>query len=250
MPNIIVLMGPQGAGKGTQAQMLAERFNLPIVATGDMLRDVARTQTDLGHQVRELQAAGQLVPDNILAEVVSNRTNQINCCSGYILDGFPRTLPQAKLLERIAQSQGYNILVIKIDVDRDLLYKRLAGRRTCSSCGAIYHKDFLPSKQEGVCDLDGQALFTRSDDNEESIRQRLALYDEKTRPLLDYYGESGRLVKVDGTGTPEKVFDQISEAVSTSDRQISDQQSAVASEQRQNAALPTLQDSGTGMDSN
>ncbi|HEX5733421.1 MAG TPA: adenylate kinase [Blastocatellia bacterium] len=232
MPNIIVLMGPQGAGKGTQAQMLAERFNLPIVATGDMLRDVARTQTDLGHQVRELQAAGQLVPDEILAEVVNNRTSQIDCCEGYILDGFPRTLPQARLLERIAQSQGYKILVIKIETPRDLLYKRLTGRRTCTKCGAIYHTEFLPSKQEGVCDLDGQQLFTRSDDNEEAIRQRLALYDEKTRPLLDYYGESGRLAKVDGTGSPEEVFNRISEVVSTSG-----QQSAVASEQTHNVDL-------------
>ena len=232
MPNIIVLMGPQGAGKGTQAQMLAERFNLPIVATGDMLRDVARTQTDLGHQVRELQAAGQLVPDEILAEVVNNRTSQIDCCGGYILDGFPRTLPQARLLERIGQSQGYKILVIKIETPRDLLYKRLTGRRTCTKCGAIYHTEFLPSKQEGVCDLDGQALFTRSDDNEEAIRQRLALYDEKTRPLLDYYGESGRLVKVDGTGTPEEVFNRISEVVSQGG-----QQSAVASEQTHNVDL-------------
>lgn len=229
MSNIIVLMGPQGAGKGTQAQMVAERFGLPIVATGDMLRDVARTETDLGHQVRELQATGQLVPDEILAEVVNNRTSQIDCCQGYILDGFPRTLPQARLLERIAQSQGYNILVIKIDVDRELLYRRLTGRRTCTKCGAIYHTEFLPSKQEGVCDLDGQALFTRSDDNEEAIQQRLALYDEKTRPLLDYYGGSGRLIKVDGTGTPEEVFDRISEVISASG-----QQSAVASEQTQN----------------
>ena len=229
MANIIVLMGPQGAGKGTQAQMVAERFGLPIVATGDMLRDVARTETDLGHQVRELQATGQLVPDEILAEVVNNRTSQIDCCQGYILDGFPRTLPQARLLERIAQSQGYKILVIKIDVDRELLYRRLTGRRTCTKCGAIYHTEFLPSKQEGVCDLDGQALFTRSDDNEEAIQQRLALYDEKTRPLLDYYGGSGRLIKVDGTGTPEEVFDRISEVISASG-----QQSAVARERTQN----------------
>jgi adenylate kinase len=245
MPNIIVLMGPQGAGKGTQSQMLAERLGVPIVATGDMLRDVARTQTDLGHQVRELQAAGQLVPDEILAEVVNNRTSQIDCCAGYILDGFPRTLPQTRLLEQIAQAQGYPILVIKIDVDRDQLYKRLAGRRTCSACGATYHTEFLPSKQEGVCDLDGQPLFTRSDDNEEAIRQRLALYEEKTRPLLDYYGGSGRLVKVDGTGTPEEVFDRISEVV-----QKSGQQSAVASEQTKSAAPTTVQDSGNSIDTN
>lgn len=238
-------MGPQGAGKGTQAQMLAERLGVPIVATGDMLRDVARTQTDLGHQVREMQEAGQLVPDEILAEVVNNRTSQIDCCAGYILDGFPRTLPQARLLERIAQSQGYNIIVIKIDVERDLLYKRLARRRTCSACGAIYNMDFLPSKQEGVCDLDGHPLFTRSDDNEEAIQQRLALYDEKTRPLMDYYGESGRLVKINGTGTPEEVFDRIYEVV-----EKSGQQSAGASEQTKSAAPGPAQDSGNIIDAN
>lgn len=193
--------------------MLAEAFGLPIVATGDMLRDVARTQTDLGNQVRELQKVGQLVPDDILAEVVNNRTSQTDCRSGYILDGFPRTLPQARLLERIAQAQGHRILVIKIDVARDLLYKRLTGRRTCSACSAIYHIDFMPSKQEGVCDLDGQPLFTRSDDNKEAISKRLALYDEKTRPLIDYYNESGRLYKVEGTGPPEQVFNAIKEIV-------------------------------------
>ncbi len=225
--------------------MLAERLGVPIVATGDMLRDVARTETDLGHRVREMQEAGQLVPDEILAEVVKNRTGQINCCGGYILDGFPRTLPQARMLEQVAQSQGYPILVIKIDVDRDQLYKRLAGRRTCSACGAIYDMDFLPSKQEGVCDLDGQALFTRSDDNEEAIRQRLALYDEKTRPLLDYYGESGRLIKIDGTGTPEEVFDRIYDVV-----EKSGQQSAVTSEQAQGAAPTSVQDSGSSIDTN
>ena len=238
-------MGPQGAGKGTQANMLAERLGVPIVATGDMLRDVARTETDLGHRVRDMQEAGQLVPDEILAEVVKNRTSQIDCCEGYILDGFPRTLPQARLLEQIAQSQGYPILVIEIDVDRDLLYKRLAGRRTCSACGAIYNMAFLPSKQEGVCDLDGHALFTRSDDNEEAIRQRLALYDEKTRPLLDYYGESGRLIKIDGEGTPEEVFNRIYDVVGKSD-----QQSAVAGEKAQGAAPAPAQDSGSIIDTN
>ena len=238
-------MGPQGAGKGTQAQMLAERLGVPIVATGDMLRDVARTQTDLGHQVREMQEAGQLVPDEILAEVVKNRTGQIDCCEGYILDGFPRTLPQARLLEQVARSQGYPILVIKIDVDRDQLYKRLARRRTCSTCGAIYNMDFLPPKQEGICDLDGQPLFTRSDDNEEAIQQRLALYDEKTRPLLDYYGESGRLIKIDGTGTPEEVFNRIYDVV-----EKNGQQSASASEQAQGAAPAPVQDSGSIIDTN
>ncbi|HEX8089585.1 MAG TPA: adenylate kinase [Blastocatellia bacterium] len=213
MPSIFVLMGPQGAGKGTQAQMLADSFHLPIVATGDMLRDIALTDTQLGHQVRAVQAAGQLVSDDILAEVVKTRLSDCDCDGGCILDGFPRTLPQARLLERIAHSRGQRICVVKIDVPRELLFKRLTGRRTCTACGAIYHVEFKPPQQDGICDLDGQPLFTRSDDYPEAIENRLALYDEKTRPLLDYYGESGRLYKVDGTGTPKEVFGRIAEVV-------------------------------------
>jgi adenylate kinase len=206
-------MGPQGAGKGTQAQMLADTYNLPIVATGDLLRDIALSDTELGNQVRAVQAAGQLVSDDILAEVVKSRLGQCDCEGGCILDGFPRTLPQARLLERIAQARGGRISVVKIDVPRELLFKRLTGRRTCTECGAIYHVEFKPPTKDGICDLDGQPLFTRSDDYPEAIENRLALYDEKTRPLLDYYAESGRLHKVDGTGTPEEVFSRIAEVV-------------------------------------
>ncbi|MEK6325586.1 MAG: adenylate kinase [Acidobacteriota bacterium] len=205
MPDIIVLMGPQGAGKGTQAQMLAERNGLSLVATGDMLREIALSDTPLGLQVRGVQAAGQLVSDDILAEVVKTRLSS-DCERGCILDGFPRTLPQVRLLESIAAELGHRITVISIEAPRELLAKRLAGRQTCSACGAIYNIYFKPSRQEGVCDLEGQPLFTRSDDNEEAIAQRLALYDEKTRPLLDHYAESGRLYKVDGTGAPDDVF--------------------------------------------
>lgn len=209
MASIIVLMGPQGAGKGTQAQMVSERFSLPIVATGDMLRDVARAETPLGHQVREILASGQLVSDEILAEVVKNRTSKEDCRDGYILDGFPRTLPQARQLESIAREQGHRISVVKISILRELLSKRLTGRRQCPVCGALYNLYFMPPRREGVCDLDSQPLVTRSDDNEEAIAQRLALYDEKTKPLVDYYNETGRLYRVDGTGTPEEVFSRI-----------------------------------------
>jgi adenylate kinase len=220
MPNIFVLMGPQGAGKGTQAQLLAERNNVPIIATGDMLREIAQTDTPLGHQVRAVQAAGQLVSDDILAEVVKARLCKQDCVDGCILDGFPRTLPQAMLLERIAQERGNRIIVIKIDTPRDLLLKRLAGRRTCSVCGSIYNLEFKPPKQEGVCDLEGAPLYTRSDDNEEAIQQRLALYAEKTRPLLDYYAQSNRLHKIDGTGSPEDVFHRIADLVKRETAQL------------------------------
>lgn len=209
MADIIVLMGPQGAGKGTQAQMLAERLKLPRIATGDNLREIAMSGTPLGLQLREVQASGQLVSDEILAEVVKSRLSRGDCERGCILDGFPRTLPQARLLESIAESLGHQITVVSMEAPREMLIKRLTGRRTCSACGAIYNIYFKPSKSEGVCDLDGQPLFTRSDDNEDAIVQRLALYDEKTRPLLDYYAQGGRLHAVDGTGSPEEVFQRI-----------------------------------------
>jgi adenylate kinase len=205
MPDIIVLMGPQGAGKGTQARMLAEKLSLPIIATGDILREVARADTDLGHVVRDTQAAGRLVSDEILAKIVSRRIAEGDCEQGCILDGFPRTLPQAKLLDSISAGQGSRIIVIDIDVPRDLLKKRLTGRRMCPVCGSIYNIYFKPPAKEGICDLDGGALVIRSDDTEEAIEKRLAQYDEKTRPLLAYYRERGSLFTVDGTDHPEQV---------------------------------------------
>jgi adenylate kinase len=213
MSNIYVLMGPQGAGKGTQAQLLADRLGLPIVATGDILREIARRDTPLGQHVKEVLASGELVSDDILAEVVKDRICKPDCSAGCILDGFPRTLPQARLLEKIAHEGGSRIVVIKIDVPRELLLRRLTGRRICKRCNTIYHVEFKPPKQDELCDLDGEALFTRPDDNIEAIQQRLQLYVEKTQPLLDYYSASDRLRRVDGTGTPENVFARIAEVV-------------------------------------
>jgi adenylate kinase len=217
MARIIVLMGPQGAGKGTQAQKLAAALKLPIVATGDMLREMAQTETPIGHQLQKVQASGQLVSDDILAEVIKERLSRDDCKAGCLLDGFPRTMPQVHLLEDIAHALGHEIRVITIDVPRDLLIRRLLGRRTCSRFGHTYNIEFKPSKVEGICDQDGSTLFTRSDDNEEAIAQRLALYDEKTRPLVDHYAASGRLGRADGTGTPEEVFERIQALIGSRD---------------------------------
>jgi len=213
MSNLYVLMGPQGAGKGTQAQLLADRFGLPIVATGDILREIAKDETEFGQHIKAVLATGELVSDDILAEVIKQRLCLNDCMGGCILDGFPRTLPQARLLEKIAQEDGNRIVVIKIDVPRELLLRRLTGRRLCKRCNSIYHMEFKPPKHDEVCDLDGEALMTRPDDTVEAIQQRLQLYQEKTRPLLEYYEASSRLQRVDGTGTPETVFNRLAEIV-------------------------------------
>jgi adenylate kinase len=213
MSNLYVLMGPQGAGKGTQAQLLADRFGLPIVATGDILREIAREETPFGRHVKAVLATGELASDDILAEVIKKRLCLNDCVGGCILDGFPRTLPQAHLLEKIAREDGNRIVVIKIDVPRELLLRRLTGRRICKRCNSIYHMEFKPPKHDEVCDLDGEALMTRPDDTIEAIQQRLQLYQEKTRPLLEYYEASNRLQRVDGTGTPETVFNRLAEIV-------------------------------------
>jgi adenylate kinase len=210
---IVVLIGPQGAGKGTQAQMLSEKLGLPIIATGEILRKVAEEETPIGLRVRETQKSGNLVPDDILAQIVRDRIALADCDNGCILDGFPRTLPQAALLEELADLKGDKIFAVKISVPRDMLWKRLAGRRICSSCAATYNVYLKPSKADGICDLDRGALVTRDDDRPEAIEQRLALYDEKTKPILEYYKQSGRLHEIDGVGDPLDVFSRIAGAL-------------------------------------
>ena len=214
MSKIIVLMGAPGAGKGTQARLLQERLDLPQISTGDIFRELAKEQTPLAEEVRALQAAGKLIPDDLVIRVVHERTGREDCKHGYILDGFPRTTAQAAMLEKLAVEQGKKILPILIDVPFELLEKRTTGRRSCPVCGEIYNIYFRPPVSDNVCDLHPEAqLIHRSDDTSEKIKLRLETYEQQTRPLLDYYQRSNRLHSVDGTRDPEAIYSDIEEIV-------------------------------------
>jgi adenylate kinase len=213
MSKIIVMLGAPGAGKGTQARLLAERFDYPQVATGEILREMATAETPLGRDIRETLAAGRLVGDEVLADVIWKRTSQPDCRDGYILDGFPRTLRQERLLEEVAAQQAKRICVVRVVVSLESLMKRLTGRRTCSKCGEIYNIYLRPPRREGVCDFDGAPLRQRADDRAETVSTRLAAYEESTAPLVEYYRASGRLTEVDGERPVEEVFRQLCAAV-------------------------------------
>ncbi len=214
MSKIVVLMGAPGAGKGTQARVLQERLGLPQISTGDMFRALAKSETPLAAEVHTLQAAGRLIPDDVVMRVVEERTEQADCRQGYILDGFPRTTVQAEMLERLAAKQGHEIQAILIDVPFDILERRMAGRRTCPICKESYNVYFKPPQVDNVCDLHPETqLEHRADDNEETARKRLATYQQETQPLLDYYAQAGRLQRIDGTRPPELIYADIERAV-------------------------------------
>ena len=214
MFKIIVLMGAPGAGKGTQARLLQERLHLPQISTGDMFRALKEAQTPLAAEVRALMAAGQLVPDAVTIRVVRERTSRDDGSNGYILDGFPRTPAQAEMLEKLALEQGKKIQAIEIEVPRELLAKRMIGRRNCPVCGEIYNIYFKPPKVDNVCDLHPEAqLNHRADDNADTVQARLTTYEEQTRPLLDYYKAANVLEVVDGTSEPEAIYRDIERIV-------------------------------------
>ena len=210
MSKIIVLMGAPGAGKGTQARLLQQRLGLPQIFTGDMFRALAETQTPLAEEVRPLQQAGKLIPDELVIRVVEDRTAKDDCRKGYILDGFPRTAAQAKMLEQLAARQGKKLSPILIDVPLELLEKRMTGRRSCPICGEIYNVYFRPAKVDNKCDRHPEAELTqRADDTQEKVRVRLETYQRETAPILDYYRTTGRLHRVDGTHSPEEIYSDI-----------------------------------------
>ncbi|HEY6805479.1 MAG TPA: adenylate kinase [Pyrinomonadaceae bacterium] len=210
MSKIIVLMGAPGAGKGTQARLLQERLNLPQISTGDIFRALKDSQTSTAQEVRDIMARGQLVPDELTIRLVRERTSEDDCREGYILDGFPRTPAQAASLEILAQEQGKKIVPIFINTPYEALELRMTGRRNCPVCNEIYNLYSKPPKFDSVCDYHPDVkLVHRADDNSETVRKRLATYEEQTRPLMDYYRSSGLLHTVDGTGNTEDIYKEI-----------------------------------------
>ena len=207
-------MGAPGAGKGTQARLLQERLNLPQISTGDIFRALKESQTSLAQEVREIMNRGQLVPDELTIRLVRERTSRDDCRNGYILDGFPRTPAQAASLEVLAGEQGNTIVPILIDTSPDLLEQRMTGRRNCPVCNEIYNLYFKPPKLDNVCDYHPEVqLIHRADDNVETVRKRLATYQEQTRPLIDYYEKSGLLRTVNGTGDTDDIYEEVEAVV-------------------------------------
>jgi adenylate kinase len=203
----IILLGPPGAGKGTQAKKLTQEFAIPQISTGDMLRAAVKGGTPLGKQAKAFMDAGGLVPDEVVIGIVKERLAEPDCGKGFILDGFPRTIPQAEALDRVAKELGKEIrFVLSLEVDQNELMERLCGRRTCTGCGAMYHVTFNPPKAEGKCDKCGTALIQRDDDKEETIKNRLANYNEATAPLLDYYRNTGKIRSVMASGEIDVIF--------------------------------------------
>jgi len=213
----VVLLGPPGAGKGTQAKLLVEQYGACQVSTGDILRKAVVEQTPLGKQAAGYINRGALVPDGVIVDLVAERLKDADCQNGFILDGFPRTIPQAEGLDRILNQSGQSLnRVISVEVPKDVLIERLAGRRTCRNCGALAHVIFDPPKREGVCDRCGGELYQRDDDREETVAHRLQVYENQTAPLVDYYRKRGVLREINGVGGIEEIRDRISQLLGDS----------------------------------
>jgi adenylate kinase len=195
----LILLGPPGAGKGTQAKMLTERFSIPQISTGDILRAAVKDRTPMGLKAKQYMDAGGLVPDEVVVGIVRDRLQEADCINGFILDGFPRTVAQADALQTSLEEMDKVLdRVISLDVDAEALVKRLTGRRTCKDCGRGYHIKFDPPRVDALCDICGGSLFQRDDDQEETIRKRLQVYADQTSPLISYYRDADVLIELDG----------------------------------------------------
>jgi adenylate kinase len=210
----IIMLGAPGAGKGTQAKMLADKYGIPHISTGDIFRANIKNNTELGKKAKGYMDAGQLVPDELVVDLVVDRIKNKDCMKGFILDGFPRTIPQAEALDYALNNQNEKIdYAINVDVPDENIIKRMSGRRACVGCGATYHVDFNPPKKEGICDKCGSALILRDDDKPGTVKKRLQVYHDQTQPLIDHYQKKGALLTVDGTQDIKVVFADITKAL-------------------------------------
>lgn len=204
------MLGPPGAGKGTQAVKISEKYNIPHISTGDILRENVKKSTSLGKKAKEYMDKGELVPDELVVELVKDRLNAEDCKNGFLLDGFPRTVYQAEELDKYLKSAGKAVdRVIDLDGDEEQLLQRMIDRRVCRECGATYNVKNLPPRKEGVCDVCGGEVYQRADDTEETVRNRFEVYKNQTKPLIDYYEKAGNIVHIDGTTGLSEVFNSI-----------------------------------------
>ncbi len=207
---IIVLLGPPGAGKGTQAVRISEKYGIPHISTGDIFRSNVKEGTPLGKKAVEYMSKGHLVPDELVCDLVEDRVSREDCNNGFLLDGFPRTLYQARQFDEYLDRSGRELtLVLDMQVCEEILIPRMAGRRVCKNCGKTYHIVNMPTKVEGICDVCGGEVYQRADDAAETVLQRFRVYKEQTRPLAEYYQQTGKLVMMDGSLEPGEVFRQI-----------------------------------------
>jgi adenylate kinase len=203
---IIVLLGPPGSGKGTQAHRLSEALGIPHISTGDIFRFNIKNQTPLGLKVKEFLDAGKLVPDDVTMEMLFDRLGKPDCKNGYLLDGVPRTVPQIKAIDEYINKIPHRLVIFNLQVSDAEVLKRITGRRTCQQCGKIYHISFNPPKKEGICDVCGGKLIQRSDDSEEVVKERLKAYHAQTKPVVEYLRKTGSVIEIDGSQPPDTVF--------------------------------------------
>ncbi len=208
----IIMLGAPGAGKGTQAKRIAEKYGIPHISTGDIFRANIKNGTELGKEAKKYMDEGQLVPDELTVRILLDRVADADCKNGYVLDGFPRTIPQAEVLTGELEKLGEKVdFAIDVDVPDENIINRMAGRRACLKCGATYHLEYLKPAKDGICDKCGSELVLRDDDKPETVKKRLGVYHEQTQPLIDYYTKAGVLHTVDGTKEPDEVFEAIVE---------------------------------------
>ena len=206
----IIMLGAPGAGKGTQAKKIAAQYSIPHISTGDIFRANIKNNTELGQKAKTYMDKGELVPDSLVVDLIMDRFKEADCANGYVLDGFPRTIPQAEALDNALKANGEKVdFAINVEVPDENIINRMSGRRACVGCGATYHIKYNPTKVEGVCDACGEKLILRDDDKPETVKNRLAVYHEQTQPLIDYYNKAGVLAEVDGTKDMEDVFKDI-----------------------------------------